>query len=121
MDLLTVQETAALLKVSDGTVRRQVAAGRLSAVRVGRLIRIRREAVERFFGSVPDVPPQPEDLAAREWPVFTEDDALWDLVGFVSTDEPTDIAQYKDEYIADAIEASSRGGAHGPVDCPRDR
>ena len=27
MDLLTVQETAALLKVSEGTVRRYVAAG----------------------------------------------------------------------------------------------
>ncbi len=110
MDLLTVQETAALIKVSPGTVLRHVAAGRLPAVRVGRLIRIRREAVEDLL----------EPVAPASWEPTTADDPLWSIVGIVSTDEPTEIARYKDECIADAIEASWRGGARGPADCTRD-
>jgi excisionase family DNA binding protein len=94
MELLTVQETAALLKVSDGTVRRHVATGRLPAVRVGRLIRIRREAVERFLA--PGTP-----LLGTP---ITADDPLWNIVGIAPIDEPKDIARDKDEYIADAIE-----------------
>lgn len=93
MDLLTVQETAALLKVSDGTVRRHVAAGRLPAVRVGRLIRIRRAAIECFLAPVKPV----------SWEPTTDDDPIWSIIGMATTDEPTDIARYKDEYIADAI------------------
>lgn len=103
MDLLTVQETATLLEVSEGTVRRHVAAGRLPAVRVGRLIRIRREAVERFIEPTASAADQQDDLASRTWPLFTDDDPLWDLVGFVSTDELTNVAEHKDGYIADAI------------------
>ncbi len=110
MHLLTVQETAALLKTSEGTVRRHLAAGRLPAVRVGRLIRIRREAVERFLEPVAPASSEPA----------TVDDPLWSIVGIVSTDEPTDIARFKDEYIADAIEASWRGVARGPADRTRD-
>ena len=45
MDLLTVDETAKLLKVAPVTVRRYIAAGRLPAVRVGRSVRVRRESV----------------------------------------------------------------------------
>ncbi len=108
MELLTIKETAAMLKVSPLTVRRHIAAGRLGVVRVERAVRIRRDALERLIEPVPAVPNQTEDLAARDWPVFTADDALWELVGFAATDEPTDIAQHKDEYIADAIEASNR-------------
>jgi len=38
MDLLTVHETAAMLKVNPDTVRRYITSGRLPAVRIGRLI-----------------------------------------------------------------------------------
>lgn len=48
MDLLTVQESAQLLKLAPVTVRRHIASGRLPAVRVGRLVRLHREAVEAF-------------------------------------------------------------------------
>jgi excisionase family DNA binding protein len=44
--LLTVAEAADLWTVSTKTVRREIKAGRLSVVRFGRAIRIRREAVE---------------------------------------------------------------------------
>jgi excisionase family DNA binding protein len=48
MDLLTVRETAAMLRVNPITVRRYIASGRLEAVRVGRRIRVPLEAVGRL-------------------------------------------------------------------------
>ena len=56
MELLTVAETAAYLKVSTVTVRRYIASKRLPCVRVGRNIRVRREDVE----SLPDAGPEPD-------------------------------------------------------------
>jgi excisionase family DNA binding protein len=52
MDLLTVKETAQLLRVSPITIRRYIASGRLSAERVGRGIRVRRESIEAFVAPV---------------------------------------------------------------------
>src|SRR5829696_8505132 len=52
MDLLTVKETADMLKVSPLTVRRYISTGHLRAVRFGRKIRVQREAVERFVEPV---------------------------------------------------------------------
>lgn len=45
MELLTVQETAQMLKVTPTTVRRYITAGRLPAVKVGRGVRVHKEAV----------------------------------------------------------------------------
>lgn len=52
MDLLTVQETAKLLKVTPTTVRRYITAGQLPAVRVGRWVRIRQEAVDGLLSPI---------------------------------------------------------------------
>jgi len=49
MELLTVKETAEMLRVSTVTVRRYIASGKLAAVRVGRNIRIRRDDAERVI------------------------------------------------------------------------
>jgi excisionase family DNA binding protein len=49
MEFLTVHETARLLKVTPITIRRYIASGRLPAVRVGRRVRVQREAVEAFI------------------------------------------------------------------------
>lgn len=43
---LTVSEVAKLVKVTSKTVRQWIRAGRLPAIRVGRTIRVRREALE---------------------------------------------------------------------------
>jgi excisionase family DNA binding protein len=48
MELYTVDETARLLRVSPITIRRYIAAGQLEAVRVGRGVRVHREAIDRF-------------------------------------------------------------------------
>ena len=48
--LLTGVETAARLNVSAKTVRRLIWAGRLRAVRIGRGVRVAREALEELLG-----------------------------------------------------------------------
>jgi excisionase family DNA binding protein len=104
MDLLTVKETARLLRVSPITIRRYIASGRLQAERVGRGIRVRREAIEDFI--TPVVPsagnqvPDPQE----ELPTILE--TLGISVGIGRSGEPTNIAEHKDEYLADAISVS---------------
>lgn len=49
MELLTVNETAKLLRVSPITVRRRIADGQLKAVRIGKGIRVPREAIDLFL------------------------------------------------------------------------
>lgn len=45
-----------------------------------------------------------DERAADEAAAFTLDDPLWRIVGIGSTSEPTDVATYKDEYLADACD-----------------
>jgi excisionase family DNA binding protein len=47
--LLTVEETAAALRVCTRTVRRAIKSGELPAVRLGRQYRIRRRDLEWFL------------------------------------------------------------------------
>lgn len=51
---LTVDQVAALLQLHPMTVRRQIAAGRLAAVRIGRRVRVPKEAVELIREARPD-------------------------------------------------------------------
>ena len=48
---LTVAEAASLLRVSEKTIRRQIAGGRLPACRVGRSVRLSTKAVEMLIYS----------------------------------------------------------------------
>ena len=64
MDLLTIAETAKLLKVTPTTVRRYVSAGQLPAFKVGRGVRIRKEAIEDFL--TPVVPTRPGATTQEE-------------------------------------------------------
>ena len=90
MELLTVREAAAELRVAPITIRRHIAAGRLAAVRVGRSVRIDRAAIERFLAPEHDDPA--EAATEGEGQPFTFDDPLWDIVGIGSSVEPTDKA-----------------------------
>jgi excisionase family DNA binding protein len=77
MNLLTVDETAAMLRVNPVTIRRYIKSGRLPAVRVGRHVRIEKEAAEALATpivlSANQVPvekdvfrkPSPEEIARR--------------------------------------------------------
>ena len=95
MELLTVAETAAYLKVSTVTVRRYIASKRLPCVRVGRNIRVRREDVE-------NLPEGTEERALKDQ-YFGEDSPLWDLVRAGYSSGHSDISSNKDKYLADAI------------------
>jgi excisionase family DNA binding protein len=57
MELLTIDETAKLLKVTPTTVRRYISAGQLPALKFGRRVRIRKEAVEGLLSPVTPKPP----------------------------------------------------------------
>lgn len=108
MDLLTVKESAEILRVSPLTVRRYIAARRLSVVRVGRRLRVPREAVERFIQPVEETaldPYGPSPLKGQ--PTFAGD-PLWEIVGMGSFDGPTDIARNKHHYLAEAYEDKHR-------------
>lgn len=87
MELLTVRETAELLRVTPLTVRRYIQDGRLPAVKVGKGVRVRKEAVDQFVKPVAPKPGQPSPSLSRGKP-FTMDDPLW-VVGIA--DRPEDL------------------------------
>ena len=109
MEFLTVKETAQLLRVSPITVRRYIASGQLAAERVGRGIRVRREAIEEFVTPVV-LSAGNRDIEESELPTILE--ALEISVGIGGSGEPTGIAEHKDAYTADAI-ADREAGEEG--------
>ncbi len=52
-ELVTVREAAGVLRCGDTTVRGMLAAGQLTRVDVGRLVRIRRAELERIVRGKP--------------------------------------------------------------------
>lgn len=96
MELITIQEAAVLLRVSPVTVRRHVAAGRLPAVRVGRQIRIERDALDDFAAPVAAPPSQ-----ASADDLLTVDSPFWELFGILG-DGPDDLSTNHDAYLAEA-------------------
>lgn len=70
MELLTIREVAELLRVSPITVRRRIADGQLKAVRVGKGIRVPREAIEGFLT------PAFREYSDEEIDRFLEEDRL---------------------------------------------
>ena len=93
MELLTVQETAQMLKVAPITIRRYISSGRLPAVKVGRAIRVHREDVDNLL--TPVVP---------EGRPLTHEDSLWQIVGMFDSgpEAPSDVSANHHKYLADA-------------------
>src|SRR5713226_7203656 len=102
MELLTVPEAAALLRVSPITIRRYIADGQLPAVRVGKGVRIEREALDQFLS--PIAPRTNGKTATKLGGAFTMEDSLWRLAGIADSgpDGPTDVSENKHRYLADA-------------------
>ena len=95
MEFLTVKETAHLLRVSPITVRRYIASGQLAAQRVGRGIRVRRDAIEDFV-----TPVDPDVFIGKP---TTEDDPIWGIIGIARSEEPNRVASNKHQHLADAL------------------
>jgi excisionase family DNA binding protein len=108
MELLTVSETAQILRVSPLTVRRYIAAGRLPAVKVGKGVRVRKEAVDELVRPVEPTMPveQPGGLPMGR-PTSAED-PLWSIIGIGESCGPTDVASNKHKYLADAYSAEGQ-------------
>ena|SRR5437763_1151642 len=106
MELLTVSETAELLKVSPITIRRYIADGRLPAVRVGRGMRVERGAIDRVIEPVAPNAAGGGALKKRQQRghgrVVTGDDPLWEIVGMGRSDGPGDVSENKYKYLAEA-------------------
>lgn len=100
MELVTIPEAAAMLRVSSVTVRRFIAAGELPAVRVGRLVRVERREAE---GLVKPYRPRLRARRYRKHPrPFSFEDSLWNLVGIAGDhDGPTDVASDKYKYLTE--------------------
>jgi excisionase family DNA binding protein len=105
IDLLTVQETAQILRVSPLTIRRYVADGRLAAVKVGRAVRIQREAVAEFLQPAGATSPTSEEHAISGTGRFSHTDSLWNIVGIAESAGPGDVSADKHKYLADAYGA----------------
>ncbi len=46
----TVDEAAKMLKVSKDTIRRRIRSGEIEVFRIGRLVRIRKEVLDKLMG-----------------------------------------------------------------------
>jgi excisionase family DNA binding protein len=101
MELLTIQEAARMLKVHPVTVRRFIANGRLKAVRVGRGVRVYKDAVDELAEPLQPHATKLDQPGAAGRPM-TLDDPLFKLIGSATDAAPTDSSK-KYEYLADAI------------------
>ncbi len=101
MELLTVHETAQMLRVATITVRRYIASGRLRAVRAGKGVRVQKVSLEQFITPVEPREVEPGPVLPTGKPLSSED-PLWELVGSATDAEPTD-ASKKYEYLAEAL------------------
>jgi excisionase family DNA binding protein len=65
MELMTVEEVAAKLRVSTKTIRRWCADGQIKALRVGRQWRVTQDALDKFLAESQEVK---EDLKKADGP-----------------------------------------------------
>ena len=76
-ELLSIQEVAQITGLHEVTIRRYVRSGELEAVRIGRRIRVRREAVDRLMKPMrPE--PEPEPTPQSE-PYLKEGAAVYEV------------------------------------------
>ena len=101
-ELLTVEGVARICKVHEGTVRRQIASGKLRSVRVGRSVRVRRQDLDAYLS------PAAEDIVdLRNARPFTADDPFWKLVGAFDDPDGTWVSGDIHRAIAEAHELRS--------------
>lgn len=97
MNLLTIDETARVLRVSTLTVRRYIDAGKLPAVRVGKGVRVQKEAIDQLVE--PIAADDGKQLRGRP---MTADDPIWSITAAGRSAGPTDVSENVDRYLAEA-------------------
>jgi excisionase family DNA binding protein len=93
--LLTIREVARITKLHEMTIRRYIRSGKLDAVRVGRQIRIRPEALEKLMTPV-------EAHGDEERPYLQDGDPVFDLVG-LGEGRYTGVSSDKYRYFAEVF------------------
>ena len=84
-ELLSIQEVAQITGLHEITIRRYVHSGELEAVRIGRRIRVRPEAVDRLMGPMrPDPEPKP---TPQSEPYLKEGAAVYEVASQRQADE----------------------------------
>lgn len=105
MELLTVDETARILRLNPITIRRYIADGRLVGIKVGQRVRVPRESLDDFTRPVDVKPARYRQPPAGK--VFSEDDRLWRIVGAFESGA-ADVSEEKQKYLAEAYETRSQ-------------
>ena len=101
-ELLTVEGVARICKVHEGTVRRQIASGKLRSVRVGRSVRVRRQDLDAYLS-----PAVEEVTDLRNARPFTKDDPFWSVVGSFSDPDGAWVSGNIHRAMAEAHEVAS--------------
>ena len=92
-ELLTVHEVAQITRLHEMTIRRHIRGGRLSAVRVGRCLRVSQEAVATFM-----TPAAVKAEETCEEHYLTGDDPLFSIIGLGEGKHP-DMSDDKYRYF----------------------
>lgn len=103
MNLLTIDETARVLRVSAVTVRRYIDAGKLPAVRVGKGVRVQKEALDQLVEPIAAEASKP----LRGKPM-TADDPIWNITAAGRSSRATDVSENVDHYLAEAYADDQR-------------
>ena len=108
MALLTVDETAKMLKISPITVRRYIALGRLPAVKVGKGVRVREESIEQLMQPIEaKAAKQTKERPVRRGKRPSATDALWRIVELGRTagpsEGPTYVSENKHKHLAEGF------------------
>ena len=108
MEFLTVDQVAEMLQVNPLTVRRYIERGTLPAVRVGRRVRVHREAIQALLQPIDAKGAKNTEAGCLPGERATSaEDPLWQLIGIGESPEPTD-ASRKHEYLAEAHAPNGR-------------
>lgn len=102
MDLMTIQETARILRVAPITVRRYIASSRLAAVRVGKGIRVRKEDIERLPAPILAKVVHINKKNVSNGKVTSKSDPLWNIVAAARSPKLSEISKNKHKYLAQA-------------------
>ena len=86
-ELLSIQEVAQITGLHEITIRRYIRSGALEAMRIGRRIRVRREAVDKLMKPV-QPGPEPEPARQSE-PSLKEGAAVYEVTSLGRTGETT--------------------------------
>ena len=96
VELLTVREVAQMTRLHEMTIWRYIRSGRLEAVRIGRRLRVRPEAVEKLLQPIEIAGPRP--VAEKKEHYLKEGDSIFNIIGIME-EAPENLSEDKYAYL----------------------